>query len=179
MDPAVDLTLRAALGLLFLAAAAHKLRDGARFRAVLDGYRLLPPPLVPAAHPAVVAAELLVGAMLVATGARAAGLAAAGAVLLVYGGAIAANLVRGRRHIDCGCLGAAGREALSWGLVVRNGTLALAALAAAARPPDPRPLVWVDAVTVGGAVVVAAALYAAVDRLLANQPALVRARSRA
>jgi hypothetical protein len=42
MDPVFDSTLRAALALLFLVAAAHKLRDLGRFRATLADYRVLP-----------------------------------------------------------------------------------------------------------------------------------------
>ena len=42
VDPAIDLTLRAALALLFLAAAAHKLRDRAAFRATFADYRIVP-----------------------------------------------------------------------------------------------------------------------------------------
>ena len=40
MDPAIDLTLRAALALLFLVAATHKLRDPAAFRATFADYRI-------------------------------------------------------------------------------------------------------------------------------------------
>ena len=41
----------------------------------------------------------------------------------------------------------------------------------------PRPLIWLDGVTVAGGVAVLAALYASIDRLSANAPALARLRS--
>lgn len=175
MDPAVDLTLRAALVALFGIAAAHKLRDVRGFRATLAEYRLVPDALVPLAVIAVIGAELAGVAGLVLH--RSALLVAAG-VLVLYAGAIGINLARGRRHIDCGCAGPGARRPLSAWLVARNVALAVAALSGtiAVRP---RPLIWVDAVTVVGATAVLAAVYAAVDRMLADAPALARLRGEA
>jgi hypothetical protein len=175
VDPAIDATLRAALGLLFLVAAGHKLRAPARFRAALAGYRLLPPALVPAAAGLVVGAELAVAAALAAPGARVAGLGGAAALLLAYAAAIGVNLARGRREIDCGCTGPALRRPLDGRLVARNATVAAAALVALG-PVASRPLVWVDALTVAGGTAVLAAAWAAVDRLLAEAPRLARLR---
>jgi hypothetical protein len=46
-----------------------------------------------------------------------------GAVLLVfYATAIAANLIRGRSELPCGCTGRQS-EPISWSLVLRNGGL--------------------------------------------------------
>ena len=89
--------------------------------------------------------------------------------------AIGVNLARGRRHIDCGCAGPHARRPIGPGLVVRNTVLAAVALAALA-PVYDRPLVWVDALTVSGAVLALAALYVAADRLMAYGPALARLR---
>src|SRR2546428_13263493 len=113
MDPAIDATLRAALGLLFLVAAVHKLRDFGRFRATLAEYRLLPRAVLPVAAGLVLVAELSVAAMLVTPARGAPGPLAACAILVVYATAIAINLARGRRHIDCGCAGPAGRRPIS------------------------------------------------------------------
>jgi len=175
MDPVVDVVVRSALTLLFAAAAVHKLRDRARFRATLAAYRLGPERLAGFASGAVVVAELAVAAGLVSSRARTPALAGAGLLLLAYAAAIAVNLWRGRRDIDCGCLGAAGRETLTWWLVGRN--LVLVGVALTARVAvEPRPLVWVDAVTTGGIVAVAALGWLALDGLLANGPAVARAR---
>jgi Methylamine utilisation protein MauE len=175
IDPAIDATLRVALGLLFLVAAGHKLRAPARFRAALADYRLLPPALVPVAAVLVVAAELGVTAALAVPAARLAGLVDAAALLLVYAAAIGVNLARGRREIDCGCAGPALRRPLDGRLVGRNAVAAAAALAALA-PVAPRALVWVDALTVAGGAAVLAAAWASVDRLLAEAPRLARLR---
>jgi uncharacterized membrane protein YphA (DoxX/SURF4 family) len=167
MDPAVQLIVRGALALLFGWAAAHKLRDVAGFRAALEGYDLLARRWAVPAGALLIASEVGVAAGLLLP--RVAPLAAlAGAALLVlYAVAIAVNLRRGRRDIDCGCGGPAGRQTISGGLVVRNGVLALAALGSAA-PAHARSLTWVDGPTIVAAVATVALLYTAVDGLLLN-----------
>jgi hypothetical protein len=174
MDPAIDLTVRLALALLFVVAAVHKLRDVRAFQATFADYRLLPG----AAARVVPLVELLVAALLVAPSTGAAGKIGAAGLLLVYAAAVGANLVRGRRHIDCGCAGPHARRPIGGGLVVRNALLAAAALAALA-PVQPRLLVWIDALTVSGAVLALAALYLAADRLMAYAPAIARLREAA
>jgi len=178
MDPVADLTLRAALALLFVVAAGHKLRDPRRFRATLAAYRLLPGALAPFAATLVVGLEVAIAAALLVPGARAAGLLAAAALLVVYGAAIGINLARGRRDIDCGCAGPAVRRPINGALVARNATLAAVALAGLA-PVHPRALVWVDALTVAGATAALAACWAALDRVIAHAPALARLRGTA
>src|SRR5437870_1480218 len=133
MDPVIDLTLRTALALLFFVAAGHKLRDLDRFRATLAEYRLLPAGLVPLAAALVVAVEVAAAGALLVPGARAAGLVVAAALLALYGAAIAINLARGRRDIDCGCAGPAVRRPITGALVARNAALAALALAGGAR----------------------------------------------
>src|SRR5262245_65540349 len=110
MDPALDLTFRAGLALLFAVAAVHKLRDPRGFPAPLSYYRLLPAGIAGVAGMGLVGAELAVVAALVVD--RRAGLAGAAALLVLYAGAMAINLARGRRHIDCGCAGPAARRSI-------------------------------------------------------------------
>jgi hypothetical protein len=176
MDPVVDLTTRLALGLLLLVAASHKLRAPARFVATLGDYRLLPARLTGIAAALVVAAELAVVAGLAVR--PPAGRAGAAALLGLYAGAMAVNLARGRRHVDCGCTGPAARRPIGGWLVARNLVLAGVALAGLA-PLAPRPLVWVDGVTVMAAVAALAACWTASDRMLALAPGLARLREAA
>jgi hypothetical protein len=61
------------------------------------------------------------------------------------------------------------------GLVARNVALAATSLMIVL-PASDRTLGWLDGVTITAGVLAAAALYAAMDRLLANQPAVARAR---
>jgi len=166
LDPAPRLAVRAALGLLFAWAAAHKLRDMEGLRAALEGYDLLPRRWLGAAARLLVAVEVGVSAALwVGNGARPA--YAAAALLTLYAGAIVLNLLRGRRDIDCGCAAAARHQPLSVGLACRNGVLIAAALASAL-PARPRGLTPIDALTIGASVVTLVLLYAAVDGLLAQ-----------
>jgi hypothetical protein len=176
MDPAIDLAVRAALTLLFASAAVHKLRDPARFAATVAEYRLLPRWLARPASLAIVLAELAVAAALVVPTARGTGCMGAAALASVYAIALGVNLARGRRDLDCGCLGAGGREAISWWLVARN--LAVVAIAlAGALPTADRSFVWVDGVTGVGLVGMATFGWMAIDGLVANLPAVERARA--
>ena len=175
MDPVIDVTLRMALALLFFVAAGHKLQDLGRFGATLAEYRLLPARLVPLAAALVVAVEVAAAGALLVPGARAAGLLSAATLLLVYGAAVAINLARGRRDIDCGCAGPAVRRPISGALVARNAALAALALAGLF-PVHPRALLWVDALTVAGATAALAAFYASLDRMIAFAPGLARLR---
>jgi len=169
VDPAMQMTVRIAVSLLFAWAAIHKLRDVAGFRAALASYELLPRRWAGPGAGLLIAIESGIGIGLWLPGlAAVAGLAAAG-LLALYAGAMAINLVRGRRDIDCGCSGIARARPLSGALVVRNGILLIAPLLLAL-PSTARPLSWLDAVTIGGGAAALALLYAAADGLLANAP---------
>ena len=175
LDPVLPVTLRVTLSVLLLWAAGHKLRDVAGFREAVAGYRLLPSLLISPAAVLLIAAELGIAAGLCLPRFGSAGALVAAALLSLYGGAILVNLARGRRDIDCGCLGAAGRQPLSAGLVVRNGVLVAAALASAL-PMTGRPLAWIGGLTVFASVAALLLLYAAVDGLLAHAPRLAALR---
>jgi hypothetical protein len=170
VDPAVDLAVRLALAALFASAAAHKARGLAAFRAAVADYRLLPQALAPAAATALVAAEVA-AALSLLVGPRAAAALAAAGLLALYGVAIAVNLARGRRDIDCGCGGPGARQTLSAGLVWRNALLGAVALTGLF-PLTPRALVWIDALTMAGSTLALGALFAATSRLLAQAEAL-------
>lgn len=176
LDPALELALRGSVALLFLVAAVHKIRGFAGFQATLADYRLLPRALVAPAAVGLVALELALVAALVLPGLREVGGIGAAALLLLYAVAMAINLARGRRHIDCGCLGPAARQSLAEWLVLRNALVAAAALGCLL-PVGARPLVCVDAVTVAGAIAVLAGIYTSVHLLMANAPELAQLRS--
>ena len=110
---------------------------------------------------------------------RAAAVGASIAVLLlsVYALAMGVNLLRGRRDLDCGCMGPGARSPIGPELLVRNLFLVVAALVAGFAPIHARALVWVDFVTVPLAVAVLAALYAAVERVLALAPTVAALRA--
>lgn len=167
LDPVVGVVLRASLSVLFAAAAWHKLRDGSAFRATLRDYQLLPAGLVPWAVPALVFAELFVagGLWLRPWGVLAGALAVF--LLGVYSLAIAVNLARGRRRIDCGCLGPASQQSISASLLVRNAVLGVGS-GTVLLPTSQRALhFWVDGLTAVAGVATLVLLFVAVNQLMA------------
>ena len=166
-DPVIVLVVRLGLALLLLGAAFQKLRDIGDFRVVLATYRVLPDRFVGVAAWIVVAFEVVVGigALLQIRPAY------VGAIVLLlgYAGAMALNLWRGRRLIDCGCGG--GVQPLTIGLVVRNVVLAVGA-SVALSPAFVRPLGWLDFVSVTGGTAMLVLLYAATNQLLAARARL-------
>jgi len=175
LDPAIGVLLIACLALLFASAALHKLRDLRRFTEVLAAYRVLPvgaerlAPLVPVL-------ELAAALGLLAPPLRTPATLVAAALLLAYAAAIAVNLTRGRRDLDCGCGVAGTSQPIAPWMVLRNLTLALL-LAATLIPWQVRPFLPTDALTVGAGIAVATLLYGSLDRLLgrlAPRSALMR-----
>jgi hypothetical protein len=160
LDPLPGLIVQLGIAWLFVWAAWHKARGFGAFQAILASYRLVPARVI-----APVAAGLLLVEALIAIGALLRwpmALQAAMVVLVLYAGAIAVNLLRGRVLLDCGCGGRP--QPISWWLVGRNLVLAGAA-GLALLPVAERHLMLLDAITVAAAVLVAAALYAAANNL--------------
>jgi hypothetical protein len=176
MDPAASWILRLGLALLFIAAAAHKLRDLRGFTETLRDHRILPDALAPAVSALLASVELTAAVAIVVPASATAGGLCMIALLATYSGAIGLNLARGRRHIDCGCMGPAHRQPLTGWLLVRNGLLATTA-AMAAWPVSVRPLGWIDGLSIVGAVCVLVLLNQAVSGIAAHAPSLDRLRS--
>lgn len=129
------LGIRFFLGLVFLTSSLPKLAAPGDFRRALRNYQLLPLGLVgPVARwlPRVelaLALALLVGIATPLT----AGLTAA--ALLVFSGAVAINLARGRK-IECGCFSGSSPREITWRLVVQDVVLAASAIAVATEAPS-------------------------------------------
>ena len=164
IDPAVAALLAGAFALLFASAALHKLLDPGRFAAAFRAYEVVPPALARVAL-LVPLLELAVAAALLAARSRGGAAAAGAALLLTYAAAIAVNLGRGRRDLDCGCGGPRERRPIGAWMVWRN--LALAALLGVLLlPASPRALGIADALTIAAGTAVAALLYMSLEVLL-------------
>lgn len=174
IDPLLSDALALGLALLLGAAASHKARDPGAFRALLGEYRLLPRRAVGPTALGLAAAEACLALALVVPSARGAAGPGAAGLLLLYSAAIAINLARGRREIECGCGGPAGRP-LGPGLLVRNAMLVAAALLAAL-PVEARPPVWLDRLTLAFAVAALALAWSAAGLLAAAPPRPARRR---
>jgi len=169
LDPTIGWTVVLVLAGVFDAAAITKLRALDAFVGVVHNYRLVPEPLErPIAYALPVVELAIAVGVLLPTGRAPAALAAA-ILLALFAGAMAINLMRGRRDIDCGCFATVLRQRLSWPLVLRN--LLLAALALLVVPGlGARGLGWLDLVTVGCASTALVSVYAAASRLFGNGP---------
>ncbi len=176
VDPIISLVIAFFLAWLWFSAAGQKLRGFEVFEVVLADYRLVPGQAVPVLAVFVIGLELGLGFCLTFPAMRSFALVGSALLLLLYAGAIGVNLRRGRRFIDCGCMGRGGHQPLSGWLIARNLSLAFLALAGLL-PVSERTLVWYDVITGPAAIVLAALLYVATDRLIANGPDLARLRT--
>jgi hypothetical protein len=180
IDPLFGTAIAIGLAFLLLSAAWHKVVAHAEFLAALDDYRLLPPSLVRPFAAVLPGAEAALAAGWLAGGGRTVA-AATAALLLAYAAALAVNLRRGRRQIDCGCgfRGATGSDLpLSWWLVARN--VVLASLAGiAGLPHSGRELGFFDALTLAAATLAAVLLYAGTSQLIRNGALAARRTPRA
>ncbi len=176
MDPVIPLVVCFSLALLWLVAAGQKLLSFEQFSATLADYRLIPKRLTGTCAIVVILLEASLGVGLLVPAARSASLVGSAALLALYSGAMGVNLLRCRRHIDCGCMGPAARQSLSGWLISRNLVLALLALGSL-QPAVSREFLWLDVISMGAATVVLALVYATVNHLIANAPDLARIRS--
>ena len=122
-DPMLQAAWATLLAIVFAIAAAHKLRDRDGFLRQLAAYQLLPQPVLLGVVIGLLALECMTVAGVTWGATRPLGMALAALLLTLYASAMAINLGRGRRDIDCGCGGHAQR--LDWLLVGRNGANAV------------------------------------------------------
>ncbi len=174
LDPVVLWILRGSVALLLLLAAAHKLRAPRDFRAMVADYALLPSALLPAFAWGLPVLEAGLGIALAFEATAVWAARASAGLFALYAFAIAVNLVRGRRHVACGCFGPAAERPIHAGLVLRNSGLAGVALAGSLAA-TPRSLGAPDAFTVAAAIACLASAYFAADALLGADPHRVSA----
>lgn len=164
LDPALGWLITLGTAVLLASAAGRKMQRDSDFAEAAAAYRVVPEGVARHLAPAVPCLELALAAGLVWPASRRAALAGALGLMLVYALLIALNLARGRRDLDCGCTLGARRSIAPW-MVGRNLCLA-SLLGAALLPWASRPWSGADLATVAGGLAAAAALYAALDRLL-------------
>jgi methylamine utilization protein MauE len=163
IDPVVSSLLALGGAALFGWAAVRKLRARRAFAETLAQYQLVPEGLVAFAAFGLAPAELATAAGLLWPATRSFGGVAGAALLVIYASAIAINLGRGRRDLDCGC-GLKPRAIGGW-MVARNVILA-ALLGVLWLPTSARALGAADLATIAGTLVIGALLYASIELLL-------------
>ncbi|MCO8625866.1 MauE/DoxX family redox-associated membrane protein [Burkholderia multivorans] len=190
IDPVLATSAQAGAAAVVLLGAVAKLRAPVAFRDALAGYRLLPDALVAPAALAIPLAEALGAAALLFPDTRTAAAIGLIALLLAFAAALAANILRGRTDIDCGCTGFAGARAASGAAASGDGMprrigwlhvarvlLLVALVATALIAPDTRAVVWFDYLTLFFSVPLIVCALLTVDVLLANVPRLTAMRN--
>lgn len=122
-EPVITAYAQVLLLIVFGAAGWSKLRSLEAFEGVVYNFRILPEIVARPAAWLLPVAELAVAVGLVLPATRASAAAGAVALLAVFCIAIAVNLARGRRAIDCGCFSSTLKQHLSIGLILRNVAL--------------------------------------------------------
>ena len=171
IDPTIGWTISTALSMIFVASAVMKLIDLNEFCGAVENYRIVPEQISRVVAILVPIAEITgaLGVIIPNTHRGAAMLLSM--LLIVFTTAIAINLLRGRRNIDCGCFGPALRQQISWWLPARNLAM-LAMLGVVMMPVSPRRLAPLDLATIFLAGTTLAVLYSAANFLVANAPHL-------
>lgn len=165
MDPVFQYTALGAFALLFAFSALEKWNDQEVYASQLRSYRLVPEAMTQIVSQSILFAEFIAAILLISPAYFYGALL--GLVLLaLYTSAIAVNLVRGRTHIDCGCLGSRG-EGISYHLVTRNIILMLALASVFVASPA-RDFGWLDYVSVLFAILCAALIYFTASELIKN-----------
>jgi uncharacterized membrane protein len=176
-DPVIAITCSLILSYVFVVAGMHKWQDLTKFRNTLENYQVLPVFLLSLSVYLVPLLEVITGiALLVPFTSEPAAFSAA-MLLFVYMYAIAINLLKGRRTIDCGCGGTEQKQPISEWLLLRNGILVFLAYCIVASVQS-RELVWFDWLVVALATVVGCLFYNIVNQLLVNKDLLKVLRSR-
>lgn len=161
------------LSYLFAVGAMQKLANTAYLRQVISDYQILPrtwSPLLARTAPLV---ELGSGLALLIPASRTTALGAVTLLLGAYSAAIALNIVRGRRDIDCGCAGPGQEQTLSGWLLGRNAVLITLALLAVLGPQQLQ-LDWSGWSLALMGTALAALLYHVFNQLVANNNLLRR-----
>ena len=125
---------RFVLGTVFALAGLAKLPRRAQFEEAVRGYRLVPDRFASPIARWLPVTELAAGMLLLLGLGTAPVAALLAAFLVVFTGAVAINLARGRA-IDCGCYGAGPARTIGWPTLVRNLGLLVMAVVVTAEVP--------------------------------------------
>jgi uncharacterized membrane protein YphA (DoxX/SURF4 family) len=171
IDPAIRGLCAFSLALIFSASGAMKLRDVELFEGSLANYQLTPHWMEKPLAYLLPMLECAAAAGLLLSSTRALAALMLLALLVVFAGAIAINLARGRRSIDCGCFGPALRQELSGWLLLRNLVLIIVA-AIVMLPQSGRSIGSIDVMTIVMGAMTLVTLYASANFAISNAPKL-------
>jgi len=166
-DPIYSTVCALALAAILATTATYKLRAPRRLARQLDDYGLLPQALLVSFARLIPLLEATLALTLLLPMSRAWAALGTATLLAGYAFAIAINLWRGRRDMDCGCSGPNQSQPLRPLLLLRNAALVALALIAA-QTPLAREMGAADLALSILASVTLLLLYTGSDTLLAN-----------
>lgn len=111
------------LSYLFVVGGYQKLTEASHFQRVVRDYRIIPAGWSAWFARGLPVLELATGTALLVPMLQLTALGVAALLLVAYSAAMALNIIRGRRDLDCGCAGPGQEQAISGWLVGRNGVL--------------------------------------------------------
>lgn len=155
------------LVVVFAIAGVSKLRALDTFVGVVHNFRLLPEALVRPVAYALPFLEVAVAVGLLLPITRDFAAWGTAVLLAIFTLAVAINLIRGRREIDCGCFSSELAQNISGWLVLRNMVLASLALWLAAGTADIRSSAYAAWLMGMATALVVAVIYAAITTLAA------------
>ena len=171
IDPAIRGLCALLLALIFGASGAMKLRDVELFEGSLADYQLTPHMIEKPLAYLLPILECAAAAGLLKSSTRTGAAFMLLALLAIFTGAIAINLARGRRSIDCGCFGPALRQELSGWLLARNVFLIIVA-SIVILPQTTRTLESIDVMTIVMGAITFVTLYSSANFAISNAPKL-------
>lgn len=167
-DPVFFYIISVTLSALFFTSTWQKLQNRAEFVGILDSYQILHKTLLNFFARAIPSIELAIAAGLLIPDTRTLSAVLAAALLLGYATAIAFNIYRGNKDIDCGCSYGTSRQTISMGLVWRNLILATGA-ASLMLPTFFRPLGYFDYAMILFGVIQFSVMYLTINTLIGQQ----------
>jgi uncharacterized membrane protein YphA (DoxX/SURF4 family) len=161
------------LSYLFVVGGWQKMSDAHHLGQVISDYQILPTRWSPWLARSLPLIEIGAGLALLIPALQIMALAAVTVLLAAYTAAIALNLARGRREIDCGCAGPGQEQTLSGWLLARN--LFLITIALLSGPVlHTLQLGWSGWCLALAGTALAALLYHIFNQLIANKSLLRR-----
>ncbi|MCI0555123.1 MAG: DoxX family membrane protein [Anaerolineae bacterium] len=127
LSPFAQMLLRLLLSMIFFTSSINKIRQPQQFITAIASYDLLPKTWHKSLAITIICVEVAVSILLfLGWQSRTAAMLC---ILILFGFscAIGINLIRGRTNLECGCFGRKHTQKISFGLIVRNLILAVAA----------------------------------------------------
>lgn len=131
----LGLEIRIVSALILISAGLAKIQRTKRFKDTLSEYRIMPAAMVGPVAALLPPAEIGLGIALLAPAGNAISALLAAGLFLAFAMAIAINLSRGRKSIDCGCSLTSHDQPIRPAMVFRNLGLTAMLIAAAFAPP--------------------------------------------